>query len=86
MAELAPHASKFETQHIDAVMQQCMARMPESLDGDIGSDEASFSTKAPYSKLEPLLYTFHQMVKNNPQYLTEASRAEQVTEFRKRCV
>lgn len=86
MAELAPYANKFEAQHIDAVMQQCMTRMPESLDGDIISDEASLSTKAPYAELESLLYTLHQMVKNDPQYLAEASRAEQVVEFRKRCI
>lgn len=85
LAEMAPHASNLAEQ--DACLQIIFAKLLEYMPLPPEGEETENSGEQPslqLSHVECLMYTFHQMAKRCPDFLTAESSSERLRDFKLR--
>ncbi|XP_045622396.1 apoptosis inhibitor 5 [Procambarus clarkii] len=82
IAELVPHAGNLEdiSAKIMAIFDKLLEVMPLPPEGDAATEALEGGVSLEFSRVECLLFTFHQLAKHNPEFLTED--ADRLKDFR----
>ncbi|XP_047475372.1 apoptosis inhibitor 5-like [Penaeus chinensis] len=84
MAELVPHAGSIEDIGLKvlAIYDKLLEVMPLPPEGDAATEALEGGVSLEFSRVECLLFTFHQLAKHNPEFLNE--NPDRLKDFRLR--
>ncbi|KAG7155319.1 apoptosis inhibitor 5-like [Homarus americanus] len=82
IAELVPHAGNLEDigGKVVAIFDKLLEVMPLPPEGDAATEALEGGVSLEFSRVECLLFTFHQLAKHNPEFLAED--ADRLKDFR----
>ncbi|ELU05589.1 hypothetical protein CAPTEDRAFT_153736 [Capitella teleta] len=83
-AEMSTYCGPMENMdaHLGKVFDKLLEYMPLPPEGTIEEEDKDAEPKLQFSYVECLLYTFHQMGRHAPTFLTDESHAERLKDFK----